>query len=360
MKRLVIVAMVLALVGAFAFADAATLKWSANTYTGFALATQGSNTNIEAYDYSWVGAGAIRFGATLTSADGNAGFNSRLQMSQNPLFANFGPGTANGDIAVFNQLNGWVKLFGGVLTVRGGILDDYTIATPIWNNYGRDDGDFGLSLDLAPVAGLDIVYFQPVPVTAPIANILSPAGGGFSIVGVAYAAKDIGKIELGAQLTSLATTATTGTQLYLGGNVSAIKGLTLQLEAIYNLYTTGTFTALENVSYSAGALTVGTYVGEATNAAGTFNWGLEPTVSYKIMDNFSVNAIVNVYSDKGQTWMSPIDAGAFAGIAAGETSWGAGVSGIFSLSGANFTVGDYYAGGTNGGNAFYVNLDVAL
>ena len=363
MKRLLIAAMVLALVGAFAFADGATIKWSANTYTGFGLASQGSVNTFEGYDYSWVGGGAVRFGAALTSADGNAGFNSRLQMPMPTLAP--GPGNTTGaPVAAFNQLNGWGKLFGGMLTVRGGILDDYTVATPIWNNYGRTDGLVGISADLAPIAGLDIVFFQQIPAAGDTSgNLLNSNGqvlatstvNNRDILGVAYAAKDIGKVELGALLSGVAN----GTSLYLGGNISAIKGLTLQLEAIGNLASTFTFTALENVSYAMGALTVGTYVGETSDGT-TFNWGLEPTASYKVTDNFSVNAIINVYSTAGQTWMSPIDAGSFGTLAANVTSFAGGVSVGFTASGMTFTVGDYYAAQSGAGNLLYANVDVAL
>ncbi len=357
MKRLIIAAMVLALVGAFAFADGPTASWKANVYSGFGIASNtGGATVLEGYDYSWVGGGAARFNMNYTSADGNAGFNSRLQMVYPQ--ASFAEGAFSGANAVFNQLNAWAKFFNGMVTVRGGINDDYTIATPIWNNYGSTDGKFGVYFDVTPFEGLDIGYFQPIGnLTSDITAVLAPSGTGRAIVGAAYSMKDIGKLEVGA----IAADAdpVNPTWIYFGGNVSAVKGLTLQLEGYVGMGTTTSFVALENLAYAFGALTVGSYVGENLSGS-TFDWGLEPTIGYKLTDNLSVNVIANVYSNPTMTWMSPIDAGALKGGTAGTVNFGGGLSLGYTMSGATVTVGDYYAAATDGGNLFYVNLDLAL
>jgi len=352
--------MVLALVGAFAFADGPTMTWKTNMYSGFGIAATNGATTIAGYDYSWVGAGAVRFNMNYTAADGNAGFNSRLQMTMPD--PSIGAGAFGGPAALFNQINAWAKFFGGAFTVRAGMNDDYTIATPIWNTYGTTDGKVGIYFDIAPVAGLDIGYFQPIPNSITDAGqILSPLGSGRAILGAAYSAKDLGKVEVGYIVADTTLPKTTNAQIYFGGNLSAVKGLTVQLEGIADLPTSGSgpIVLLENVSYNMGALTVGSYVGESINGS-TFDWGLEPTASYKVNDNLSVNAILNVYSNPSQTWMSPIDAGAIFGGVAGTVNFAGGLSLGYAMSGATLTVGDYYTAATDGGNLVYVNLDLAL
>jgi len=347
--------MVLALVGAFAFADGPTMAWKTNVYSGFGVATAGTVTTLQGYDYSWVGAGAVRFNMNYTSADGKAGFNSRLQMTMPD--ASVAEGAFGGPTANFNQINAWAKF--GMFTVRAGMNDDYTIATPIWNNYGSTDGKVGIYFNVTPFDGLDVGYFQPIGnVASDISNFFSPAGTARATVGLAYTAKDIAKIELGALAADWSPSVPT--TLYAGAALTAVKGLTAQLEGKFDLGTTTSVALLENIAYNMGALTVGSYVGE--NLSGSnFYWGLEPTVAYKVTDNFSVNAIFNFYNNPSQTWMSPIDAG--IGIAGGygnDFNLGAGLSVGYSASGATLTVGDYFAGASGGTNLFYVNLDLAL
>ena len=149
---------VFAVVGAAAFADgmAATPKmtYGVGTWEGFGISNAAAGNTFTEYDYNWVGGGAVRFTMDYTSADGNAGFNSRLQMVDNT--PSVGNGAFSSYTANFNQLNAWGKFFNGMVTVRAGMLDDYTIATAIWNDWGNTDGKVGLYLDLAPIAGLDI------------------------------------------------------------------------------------------------------------------------------------------------------------------------------------------------------------
>jgi hypothetical protein len=370
MKRLVIAALVLALVGAFAFADG-TASWAIKTWTGlgiFSSSVSGSSPVAFPYDYDWVGAGAVRFGFKYTSADGNAGFNSRIQADPRDIVAagptGFPP-FVGGSPAIFNQLNAWGKLFDGMVTVRAGIGDDYTIATADWYAFGNTDGAYGIYLDVAPVAGLDIGYFQPIP-----HGFLTGVStlGGLSegvIVGAAYSIKDIANIQLGAKL-SETKTATAGTYVYFGAKVTAIKELTAILEGKAVLADGATpITLLENLGYTMGALTIGARIGEKmdSNAATTFQWGAEPIITYKVGDNLALNVIVNIYNDAGQTWMSPLDAGVgIAGGTSGDTNFGAGAFVTWSQSGFRVTVGDYYAAATApaGGNLIFVNADVSL
>ena len=281
MRKALILLVVFAVVGAAAFADGPTAKWSVGTWAGFGLA----GSNLVAYDYRLGRGGAVRLGFNYTAADGNAGFNARFQTASP---------SANDGVQV-NQINGRAKLFGGMLTVRGGLLDDYTIATKVWNDYGNTDGSYGLYFDLAPVAGLDIRFFQKTPTT----NVYDG-----DVVGLAYTMKDTFNVQLGAILNSVSTS----NAIYFGAQVLAVKGLTAVVEGKYTLATATTATVLEDVAYAAGPVTVGSYIGEVINGS-TFDWGIEPTVNYKVNDNITFNVIGNVYSNPiGGVlgWMSPV------------------------------------------------------
>lgn len=349
MKRLVIAAMVLALIGTFAFADGPVAKWSIGTWTGMGIVSAAGGVNsVVQYDYNWVGGSAYRFGFTYTAADGNAGFNTRLQMGSALAAV---PAAAS-----FNQLNAWGKMFGGLVTVRAGIGDDYTIATKDWNSFGNTDGLFGLYFNITPMEGLDIGYFQPVPfATIGLGDVLAPyAGKGSASVGLAYTMKDMFSVQLGA----IAANPSGAAALYFGAKVLAVKDLTAILEGKAPLASGSAIALLENLGYTMGSLTVGARIGESIGT--TFLWGVEPIVTYKVNDLVGLNVIANVYNDKGQTWMSPIDGGAVGGGVSGDTNFGAGAFVTFAQSGATLLIGDYYAAASNGGNVVFVNLDLSL
>jgi hypothetical protein len=345
MKKALVVLLALACLSAMAFGDA-TAKWSAATWYGFGIYMPSTGNVVNQYDYSWVGPGAFRLGFNYTAADGNAGFNAR--------FTNTAP--ANGSMPVnVDRLNGWAKMFGGMLTVRAGLLDDYTIATADWNNFGKTDNKLGVYFDVSPIAGLDIGAFMPIPgATDAVANVFGPAKGAYAVVGLAYALPNLVTIVAGGDGSNA---------VYFGANVKAVPNLTAILEANISLASGNAMTFEQNIGYAMGPLTVGARIGEVNNssAATTLSWGIEPTVAYKISDAFTFNVIINAYNNKSQTWMSPIDAGVgVAGGNVGDTNFGGGAFLNINQSGFSLTIGDYYAAATGAGNFFFVNGDVSL
>ena len=59
----------------------------------------------------------------------------------------------------------WGKLFDGLLTVKGGQLDDYGFGTKDWFNFGTLSGQDayvgpGIAFELAPMSGLKVLFFQ--------------------------------------------------------------------------------------------------------------------------------------------------------------------------------------------------------
>jgi len=348
MRRAILLLAVFLVVGALAFAEGPVATFGADAYNGIAIASPSTGTTVAAYDYSWVGAGGMDAKFQYTSADGNAGL--RVRMRTTP------EGSATVGVANLNQFNAFGKFFNGMVTVRAGVLDDYTTATGVWNCYGNTDGAVGLYAAVAPVAGLTVGYFQPIPAAAKdVAKLIDGAKAG-----VAYSMSGIGSVVAGAVLTS----ATYGMQIYFGGSVSAVKDLSLSFEGAYTTASANSpIDFLLNAGYSMGALSVGSYVG-VHSAGSELDWGLEPTVSYKVTDNLTVNAIVNLYGLSSTTgnklvWMSPIDAGAIAG-GVESFNFGGGVSVNYAASGATITIGDFFSGATAGGNVVYVGMEFAL
>lgn len=363
MKKALVVLLALACVAGLAFADGATAKWSVSNLYGFGVympSTSGASTLLEGYDYSQVGSSRTRLTLNLTSADGNVGFNARFQ---DTALASAAPN--------LNQLNGWGKLFGGLLTVRAGILDDYTIATTDWQTFGTTDGSVGIYFNITPMAGLDIGFFQkygPTPVTANMNG---------DKVGLAFAMPNLVSIQAGVALDNTVS-ATAGNQIWFGANLKAVPNLTAILEGDVMLANGGTLILLEqNVGYAMGALTVGARVGEYSDGiTSKLDWGVEPTVAYKVTDNIAINVIVNVYSinnvanpitggtgTTAVTFMGPMDGWAGAipqGAIDGTLNFGGGAFVTYSMGGFTLTVGDYYGANSTQGNLFFVNGDVSL
>jgi len=352
MKRLVIAAMVLALIGTFAFADGPVAKWSIGTWTGMGILTSldanvGTGLSLVQYDYNWVGGSAYRIGLTYTAADGNAGFNSRLQVGS--------PLTAAINVSAGAQLNAWGKMFNGLLTVRGGILDDYTIATKDWYCYGNTDGSFGLYVNLTPVEGLDIGYFQGVPYATVDSSAIMAPNAVSSIFGAQYTMKDTLNAELGLIAPS---TGSDVSKVYLGAKLLAVKDLTAILEGKIGF--DGSMNFLENLGYTMGPLNIMSRIGENIGTDGTFNYGVEPIVTYTASDMVKLSLIGNYYTDKGQSWMAPQDGGVWGSIAANIGGGGVGVFATIAQSGASLIIGDYVGTGNSLGNLVWVNIDLSL
>jgi len=319
-----------------------------------------------------VGSNRTRLDFSWTSADGNAGFNNETQA--------VGVTSTSFSSVSFTAWQVWGKLFDGMLTVKGGQLDDYGFGTKDWFNWGTLSGQDayvapGIAFELAPVSGLKILFFQQIPTAA--GSTLTLNG---DQVGITYDVPNIVGVQVGTVLNNNYPVATpllppVGTQVYFGFNVTAVPGLTAILEGNAWVLNGDTPISLEqNIAYTMGMLTVGARLGEYTNKGG-LDWGIEPTVTYKLDSNFAVNAIVNVYdygnasiyssavgaSNLGKiTFFSPIDAGAIAGGATATVDFGVGANLTYTLSGFTLTVGDYYGAATGSGNIFYINSDVSL
>jgi hypothetical protein len=366
MKKALVVLLALTCLGAAAFADGPTAAWTVTGLYGFGVYMPSSGNVILPYDYSQVGTNRTRLDFKYTSADGNAGF---LTETQYVGILAGGTGTLN-----FPRWNVWGKLFNGLLTIKGGQGDDYGVATKDWNVYGSTDGENavgpGISFMLTPITGLNILFFQKIPAVS------SPMNLDGDLVGASFTMPNLVSVQAGVNLLSTQS-ASTGNKVYFGLSVTAIPDLTAILEGQASLFTGQTPIQLNQyIAYTMGPLTVGARIGEYLDSAVT-DWGIEPTVTFKVDGNFALNAIVNVYQYDNRpyrvsagnptgntvgavTFMSPIDAGAVGAGNANTMNFGLGASATYTLSGFTLTVGDDYGAGNASGNIIYVNADVTL
>jgi len=214
MKKALVVLLVLAVVGVASFAD---VKWSVSSLYGFGVGTNNSGNFVLGYDYSQVGGSRLRLTSKITSDDGNVGFTARFEDTS---VVSAAPN--------FNQLLGWAKLFNGMLTIKAGKLDDYTISLGDWNCFGsQDNGKAGVLFDVTPMAGLDIAFIQQITGT-----LAGPDWGGVNgdIVGAKFALPNLVTVGGGAVLNLSTATATTGNAAYVFFAVTAVPGLTFNTE----------------------------------------------------------------------------------------------------------------------------------
>jgi len=364
MKRALVVLLALVMGAGLLFAaDAPALKWQGWIRTGAGFYTQETGTTFEDYNYDRVGGDRIRLAFSYTSADAVVGFYSRLSLAD----SNWKTNTVNA--AGFHRIYGWANLFNKMLKIKAGVLDDYTIATADWNGFGNTDTAVGLYFNLAPMAGLNVGFFQALPYSGAVDAADFYSG---DLVGLSYAIPNIGAVQLGASLVSESNTTNvytapwtfgTATYAWFGFNLTAVKNLTAILENKVQFFSDATAFFLEqHVAYTMGSLTAGAYVGEVYDGT-DFYFGVEPSVSYKLNDKLSVGVIANVYNNKSQTFMSPIDAGVVGDNTVhvpGDMNFGAGASVTYVVGGARLVLGDYYAAATGAGNIVYFNVDVSF
>jgi hypothetical protein len=308
MKKTLAILLALVVVGVFAFADdaaAPAVKWSGSFGTGAAAYSQNSGTTLNEFSPDTWGADRIRLTLSYSAAD--YGFKARFQVapfapastylvtatdkSTNTASTTGKPtGLALGQYAKVNQGYGWANFANGLVTVKAGILDDYTVAGPIWDDYGTSDGKTGVWVAIHPVKDLSIGYFLPAGNTS--TDLADALQSGFA--GFAYSIKDVADINGGIQL---ATDSSTDTAFW-GLNVTAVKDLTLAFEG-YVPFTVDNADApiavIENVSYPIGKLTVGA-MADQSFYKDYLGWGVFPNVSYTVSDAVTVGAYLSAYT----------------------------------------------------------------
>jgi len=339
MKKLLIVLLALTVLGVFAFAqDAApTLVWGGSVNSGFAeVSNSAASTNVgQYYDYNSESGGRIRLQGAINAADGNSGFQFRVQ--------NDGLGAT---APVLNQAWAYGKFLDGMVKVEAGKLNNYAFSTGDWACFGDHDGGLGALLSVTPMEGVAIGAYLPMPT----------GGTGYTsgTLQFAYTMKDVFTLVGGYTLSPLTTN--TG-DIYAGVVLKAIPNLAfdaeLQLTKLADSapVLSGTTTIVEHAAYTMGAMTASIYAAQWMYAAASSNlyYNFEPQVAYKVADPVTVALIGNVYTynqgASGWNFLSPTDGiSALTSIAGGSPvlAFGAGPNVQLSVGGFKVTIGDYY------------------
>jgi hypothetical protein len=217
-----------------------------------------------------------------TNNEGTVGWaNLAVAATLGDLSANFY--LRSDDFATWTIPNAWVteKLFNKMLELRAGNIDNGATGTA--NQGFGGIGGIGIQVIVNPVAGLVVGGLIPAPLTA---ADLTTTLQGFA-VGATYSITDIANIAL---------TYKGAGELDAGVNVTAVKNLTLQLEAQVPTTASPTYKIFENVGYDMTPIVVACSFLE-TLAGSTFDLVATPSVSYT-MD------ITKLYAQVGYTLSS--------------------------------------------------------
>jgi len=265
MKRITLLAVVAFLcVGAMVFADTATVALTGAVEAGAKIVMTGTSTTIQQY----------------TNNEGTTGWaNMNLTASLGDLSANFY--LRSSDFATWIIPNAWVteKLFNKVLELRAGNIDNAMSSTAN-QGWGGISGT-GIQIVVNPVAGLSIGALVPAPLAA--ADISAELAQ--FVVGASFSVPNLANFVA----TFKNALVTGGYEIDAGVNVTAVTGLTAQLEATLPVATGSTYKIFENVAYKVGSLTPGI---SATENFPTFDITVTPVVTYAIDSVYSAWAQV--------------------------------------------------------------------
>jgi hypothetical protein len=256
MKKAIVVLFALAFVGAMAFADGPKTTMSGYVEAGVALsATSAGTTLVQAANDD----GPMNFGVTTTMGDFSATFAVEYGV---PDWTTIQLSAAN---LTYNFLNKMITVTAG--KGAGGVG-----STPIegWGGSGVD----GVGLYVTPITGLSLGYGLPVDWTATdISTQLNK-----SAIGAAYSMANLFDIDLSFNLDGVLTA---------GLNITAVKGLTAQVDAAIDTKTAGQtkdgqdMQYEENFAYAINKLTVGVDLTQQIKTS-LLTMTFDPTVSYAL------------------------------------------------------------------------------
>lgn len=277
MKKLIVLLLAIAMVGAVSAQTAAPAPAPALTFSGYLNTGFQYDTGSKLVTLYGAYAGQtsrLRLNAAYTNGD--FGVNFRYQSNDSATAPTVG------------QALVWGNLFNKMVTFKAGKLNDYTWATP-YNAFGNFDGKTGVQVQVKPVTGLNFGVF--VPLTAAGAT----PSNTFKDMSIAGKYSAAGLADFVANL-NLGTAANA---LYGSVNVTAVKNLTAILEAnVGDLTKVSTTLYLDQyLSYAMGDLSVGAYIDQTFGTP--FAWSVAPEVDYT-MGNVELYASVMVGS--GSVW----------------------------------------------------------
>jgi len=249
MRRITLLAVVVfALVGVMAFADdmaAPALTWSGSLFSGvqFDNSTTAGTTTAKLWDVDNGHPADFWIDGALSGK--LAGLKFELD-------------TTDGATVATDVLYGWWKPI-DMLTVTGGIGYGDIYTTPI---EGWGHGAPGIQVALSPIDGLNVGGSY-------IANTTAAAVGADVVVAGSYAAPNLVTVGGGYDVG--------GDYAWAGVNVTAVKGLTAEVDFEDTTSAGGNMRVEGNVGYAVGSLSPAVWV--YYQSVGTA-WGVKPNVSY--------------------------------------------------------------------------------
>jgi len=329
MKKALVVLLALTCLSAAVFADVNPLAITGSLETGVAFVIPHSGPGIaRLYDNDSGNAARLLLGINFTSPDGNWGVITRLD-AEGLVGNNSAEGKSGSTIAGFDRALLWGNVVPGLLTLKGGVLDEEAYATENegWGNF--TDNAVGMEVVVKPTAGLQVSYFLPVANAtdytvggAPLLfNASNWAGSGSmndafaaSTFALAYAMPNMANIVLGYRNgTGTATGVDQKTGYFWGGfSLKAVPNVLARLEVqAVNLGAANGvagYGALEEGAYTIGAAGAGQIVPDIviiedilSGSGNKVLYTIRPSVTYNL--GMAVVGIGFDYTtDAGYNW----------------------------------------------------------
>jgi len=229
MKKLLVVLLALSVFGMFAFAEDAAAPAPAVQITSWGryqanVIDSDGNMSMGPGGWASVGAKGTFTDLSLGYDAKTYGLSATAEFNSADIFLNTEDTKTLVTSTSLRDYNGWVKPFNGMVKFSAGKLrsGDYRLADNDSNGFNSRMDDYGYMVQLFPVDGLSIGYYNPISSDGTAMKFDATLLG----FGASYALKDIGTFY--AQYLGSKTNET-----FVGANVTAIQGLGLLVGYTY-------------------------------------------------------------------------------------------------------------------------------
>ena len=315
MKKLLVALLVLAFVGAFAFADGAaapTVQLSGGLETGLMYQQTGSaDGKIMNYDFWNAGAVASEW-LDFNYDNGDYGFAAEIWNGDFTV--------TDGTVPSWDQLELYGKFFDGKLKAEFGMIgnNSYTTLGDMGTGWsGWDNSTSGVLLNVMPVDGLKVGYYVPVTTAGALVKDTLNSSNLMFVYSIPNTAKVQGQYWIRDNKAA---------RVYASVAVSAIPNVKLNAELkMLNLgaSTGGTTTITQTAGYTMGNIYAGLVAYEYlfSDSGSTLGFSVKPKATYTMGEytfggyaKYSVNATAG-----SSTTTNGVDVGANVKFAAANT-----------------------------------------
>jgi len=353
MKKLLVVLLALSVFGMFAFAEDAAAPApvpALTTWSRFGVTLADNNGNQVQYpgwasNQNYISLG-VSYDAKTFGVDGTAVLSGGIatSTSEDLLAAQTAYATTNatalakGETPAFTlnstysvrNYTAWIKPFGDLVKISVGKLrnGDYRLANFDDGAFDTRLAGYGYIVQAYPVSGLTLAFLNPIANGTSAAFDASTLGGAAS-----YAIPDIAKVIVQYLGKNSLNTDSTAQELFVGADVTAVKGLGLKIGYKNTVAEVGTINVDAKYPLLDGKLQPAAYATYKVTAA-------------------DLNAKVNVAYDLGvatpsvyaayDTVSKEFDAGLWVALPAGGSSLNVGVDVVNKASATTFAIPFYF------------------